>query len=461
MVVVVVVAVGDEMFDKPFAEAAHGVDGNGVEYSTSLSDERFWSKCQPQDRKFALKQANENYIKAPFRQANPIMPGTSFPFSPSNSPALFKFSTLEAQHRDSYGGGSQSRAEVTADHLSSSGNEPEVRYVNPLMALRGTNRNNSVEQVPRSPRSKASTSTRFDNPNGNEDLPPLLVLKEVRFYLELVPERSATPSIPVHLLGELAKTTVGVQEITNQNLFKYFVSKIKDVGEANMERRAALWALGHIGGASEIGFERMQSTEPTIVKIISQVATEASCLSLRGTACYTLGLFSRHRMGAQALNKIGWATLEFRTHPFASIAVPNNHSGVFSFHLPGGRSTHLDVTASLSCSVDAMEENRQDDEFESVESTLLTTPEAWRIYHLISDLSNHIAQKDAHAEISKIKEQTPIVFADVKLYLAVHDLLARFNYELAVRQYVLGLFHTKISFENEQTWQQIDLEPLH
>ncbi len=37
--------------------------------------------------------------------------------------------------------------------------------------------------------------------------------------------------------------------------------------------------------------------DATFVRSVHAVAVEASCLSLRGTACYTLGLFSRHRAG--------------------------------------------------------------------------------------------------------------------------------------------------------------------
>ncbi len=50
----------------------------------------------------------------------------------------------------------------------------------------------------------------------------------------------------------------------------------------------------------------------------------------------------------------------------------------------------------------------------------------------ISDLSNHIAQKEAHSELTKMKDANPTLFSDVRFYLAVHDLLARFSYELPV-----------------------------
>lgn len=314
----------------------------------------------------------------------------------------------------------------------------------------------SVESKPRL-FSQHSLNSNNNNKDGSE-LPPLVVLKEVCFYLQLVPTRSSTSSIPIHLLGELAKTSSGMKEIMEQNLLKYFLSKIKNPQETNCEKRAALWGIGHLG-ATEIGFERLITTEGNLMKMISQVATESSCLSLRGTASYTLGLFSRHRLGCEALHKIGWATLDARSHPFATIAVPNSVK-VSPFHLPGGRFTSLDVTTCLSCSIDEAQEEGMMSK-NSSKPIALSSPEASRVLSLISDLSNHIAQKDAHAELTKIKENNPQIFTDLKLYLAVHDLLARFSYELAVRQYILGLFHTKISFESELTWQQIDAEPLH
>ena len=78
----------------------------------------------------------------------------------------------------------------------------------------------------------------------------------------------------------------------------------------------------------------------------------------------------------------------------------------------------------------------------------------------VSDLSNHISQKDAYAELMRLREAFPALFLDVYLYLGVHDLLARLEFTLSVRQFLLGLFRGRMPLDSNEVWAAIDREAL-
>ena len=78
----------------------------------------------------------------------------------------------------------------------------------------------------------------------------------------------------------------------------------------------------------------------------------------------------------------------------------------------------------------------------------------------ISELSNHIAQKEAHARLMAFKKSHPEVFTSVKLLVAAHEYLGRYTFQLPVRQFVLNMFHSRIDFFSKDVWTDIDNEPL-
>jgi len=405
-----------ESFGGAFVEAAQLSPTE--EAVMPLSDGNFWVKCTPQSRLSKEK---------------------TFTVVPSEGAAAFNFAPLgEMGSVDKW----DDEAVGSAGASAAAANEPPVpaveavhRTLNPLLALKAS----------------AKSSTALPPPPPKTDFPPPLLLTHVCFNLELVPHRFASPSLPVHLLGELAKTEKGAKAIASMNVLADYVKQIQDESLPSSTRRAALWALGHTG-ASEHGFRLLNAEH---VKAVIHVAVNDATLSLRGTAVYALGLFSRSRLGAKALNDHGWATLDSKTHPFATIAVPASKAALRFYKLDVHASA-MDARSGLSAAIDgvSMPVSRDGPLVEVSPDT-----DAGRVLKAVSELSNHIAQKDAHAVLLRIKESNPGVFNNVQLFMTVQELLARYAYQLQVRQFIAGLFRS-LHWDIEANWRKVDDEHL-
>ena len=86
---------------------------------------------------------------------------------------------------------------------------------------------------------------------------------------------------------------------------------------SNLQKRAALWALGHVS-SSPLGFSLLQQFDP-LVPFISFSASHHPVLSFRGSCFYILSLMARSAVGRQALSQLGWA---FSADPRVSTVVP-------------------------------------------------------------------------------------------------------------------------------------------
>ena len=84
----------------------------------------------------------------------------------------------------------------------------------------------------------------------------------------------------------------------------------------SLQKRAALWALGHIA-ASPLGFHLL--SESSIIPFISLAATSHPTLSFRGTCYYILSLIARSPQGRATLSGLGWA---FSSNPAIATVVP-------------------------------------------------------------------------------------------------------------------------------------------
>ena len=102
-------------------------------------------------------------------------------------------------------------------------------------------------------------------------------------------------TVPPHFYGELAKTQEGCAVLTKSGHLIEFVQIIREFhpskatpSEINM--KAALWAVGHIGTSS---FGLPLLLEADVIKDIVTVCEKSPTLSIKGTAFYVMGLFSK------------------------------------------------------------------------------------------------------------------------------------------------------------------------
>ncbi len=87
-------------------------------------------------------------------------------------------------------------------------------------------------------------------------------------------------NLPPHLYGELAKTETGFNILMTNSAFLSIIDSAKSDSVFGLEKRAALWAAGHVG-ASELGLAFL--LERHVLESMLDQTLAASSLSLRGT----------------------------------------------------------------------------------------------------------------------------------------------------------------------------------
>ncbi|ETK83562.1 hypothetical protein L915_11250, partial [Phytophthora nicotianae] len=254
-----------------------------------------------------------------------------------------------------------------------------------------------------------------------------LLLKSVEFTLQLLPLRPRTVPLPVHLYGELAKTSAGCQILHSSGHLPEFLACLRDAASVPLEKRAALWALGHVS-ATPRGYDLLNHYAQDFVEMIVKLATDSPLVSIRGTCFFVLGLLARSPAGQRHLARLGWDAP--RDASRTSIAVPQNCTSLFMW--PPSRSpTPCPLTQTPRASpLQRLFIRRRD-----------KMPNEWReVLRFVADLSNHITQKEAHASLNKLRSSKPELFEEPVLLMYVHALLEKYSYRLALRQFVLNAF---------------------
>ncbi|GMF41924.1 unnamed protein product [Phytophthora fragariaefolia] len=254
-----------------------------------------------------------------------------------------------------------------------------------------------------------------------------LLLKSVEFTLQLLPLRPRTVPLPVHLYGELAKTSAGCQILHSSGHLPEFLACLRDAASVPLEKRAALWALGHVS-ATPRGYDLLNHYAQDFVEMIVKLATDSPLVSIRGTCFFVLGLLARSPAGRRHLARLGWDAP--RDASRTSIAVPQNCTSLFMWP-PSGSSTPCPLTQTpRSSPLQRLLMRRRD-----------KMPSEWReVLRYVADLSNHITQKEAHASLNKMRSSKPELFEEPVLLMYVHALLEKYSYRLALRQFVLNAF---------------------
>jgi len=234
------------------------------------------------------------------------------------------------------------------------------------------------------------------------------------FYKQFVDSADSVDSIwrPPHFFGELAKTSAGVEILNASGHIKDFLQLYKDETINPVERRAALWTLGHIS-SSRIGANLLDKEK--LFSEFVRMATSDSCLSIRGTCFYILGMVSKaHR---DTLDKLDWDS------PNNSyIAVPRNPKLLFQ-QLPEHK-----FEGSFAISGEPI--NYPKDKNETRQEILTT----------VCSLSNFISAESASRTLKRIKSRAPQHFSSPSLVLEVSKLLGSYKFRLPVRRFIYEIF---------------------
>ena len=91
-----------------------------------------------------------------------------------------------------------------------------------------------------------------------------------------------------------------------------------------IRKRAALWAIGHIG-STEYGFRLIM--EADLVRDIVRLAETAEILSIRGTCIYIMGLICNSGEGRAEIAKYNWVSSQTQG---MSVCLPKDPSVLFN-----------------------------------------------------------------------------------------------------------------------------------
>lgn len=163
------------------------------------------------------------------------------------------------------------------------------------------------------------------------------------------------------------------------------------------------------------------------MKIILHVATTCSCLAVRGTCFYALGLISSTRSAARALQNLGW---ECKKGSFICVPMSIKQCKVFQMKDCGTESLCIPPIYSVKTFGDARDE---------------------LIKHFIN-LSCKIAFDKSLNAIKALKAQQPEIFQDHEVQYQIFRIMERYQYPLPPRRFFITIF--------DVFWSQEKLESL-
>eukprot|EP01132_Coremiostelium_polycephalum_P001142 gene1142-1449_t len=196
--------------------------------------------------------------------------------------------------------------------------------------------------------------------------------------------------LPPHFFGELAKTEEGCKILRKSNAFPTFVQVAKDYKANPLDRRAAIFAIGQIG-SSVPGFSFLE--EYNVIPLIVDLAENSSCLSIRGTCFYALGMISCIEKAGETFNQCGWESPSDLT---SRILVPKD----------------LKKSSFLKISKYEYKGSWAGNCIDPLPSNIgVNDPVKSEIIQFIGNLSSHITAESALKNLKRLKLKHPEYFA--------------------------------------------------
>jgi hypothetical protein len=247
---------------------------------------------------------------------------------------------------------------------------------------------------------------------------------------------------------------------------KEFVDTVKNNTSTSIQKRAALWAIGHIGSTAG-GFALLE--EGDIVRYISDQANNCSTLSMRGTCFYILGLLSRTTRAREVLAKMNW---DFSPNPQAGIVIPTNvahflkvASTSFSGAWASDKNNHIGLSKvpgkGKAKDDGGMDEGTGNNPGNASVNVLESKGEKDNVGNLIlghiSNLCNHVTQKGSLQSLRTLRGQYKDVFTSTHLLFETMKMLASYTYRLPALRFILFDLFNIVEF-NAQSMAAFDLK---
>ncbi|KAF2281504.1 uncharacterized protein EI97DRAFT_454687 [Westerdykella ornata] len=244
---------------------------------------------------------------------------------------------------------------------------------------------------------------------------------------EDVPEHVEYGIVPPHFYRELTRTKEGCKLLEQKGHFDEFAATIRDFAledddaETILKVKGCLWAVGNVG-SMELGAPFLEKSD--IVKWIVKIAETSEVMSLRGTACYVLGLISRSLHGQEILLEYGWD------------GVVNDYGESLGFCLP------TDFKRLFSITPWAAKPEDMRGKVPSEAKVAVTDPDPLnaRILRLVTDLGNTVLTKKAASDLQAIKTRKAPGFTKPAMFHKVMQILDAHHFRLPACRFVLDLF---------------------
>lgn len=247
---------------------------------------------------------------------------------------------------------------------------------------------------------------------------------------------------PVHFYRELARTDEGCRLLRQSGHFYEFASTVRDFDlrdddfETLVKVKGSLWAIGNIG-SMPLGAPFLE--EDDVVQTIVRIAEGAEVLSVRGTACFALGLISRTLHGVQMLEEQGWETTVDARGRSLGLCIPRNLQLLCL-------NTKFEAVAGQHVSPEDMQRYR--------EAVHAEDPVSANILRLVVEMGNSVMYKKIAGELQVLKSRHPVHFTEAEIFKKVLIILESHHYRLQAREFILNLFNRsvmrKIVFEETE-----------
>ncbi|RMZ91131.1 hypothetical protein DV736_g1639, partial [Chaetothyriales sp. CBS 134916] len=253
---------------------------------------------------------------------------------------------------------------------------------------------------------------------------------------------------PVHFYRELARTEDGCKLLRQSGHFYEFASTIRDFSldddddESLVKIKGSLWAVGNIG-SMELGAPFLE--EHDVVKSIVRIAEGAEVMSVRGTACFVLGLISRTAHGVQMLTENGWDTTIDARGRSLGLCVPRKLERLcVAYHNDTTEVNPARTALSVRTRTPVDHKTLRADNGQYRRAIVDDDGTNASILKLIVDMGNSVLYKKIAAELHVLKVRHADHFMSVELFKKTLIILESHHYRLQARQFILDLFDKSV-----------------
>ncbi|KAF8133736.1 Rapamycin-insensitive companion of mTOR, N-term-domain-containing protein [Boletus edulis] len=237
--------------------------------------------------------------------------------------------------------------------------------------------------------------------------------------------------VPPHFYGEMSKTELGCQVLSEKGHFAEFSHFIRQHGlesedlELILKLKSILWAVGNVG-ATEGGLPFLEEEE--VIPSILDIAEHSPIPSVRGTCFFVLGLISSTTQGAEILDDYRW------------------ESTLSPLGLPTGLCVPLDLDRFISLPTWEPVEVKSDADIRLLPPTVQTELEA---ITAIDNLSNTVIANAASRSLARMKSRPEYrsVFTSPTVFFRALHIISTQRYRLPVRRYILDLFNIELDHD--------------